>query len=84
MVTKPMRFQGTQLVLNYATSAAGSVRVEIQDEHGNPLPAYRLEDARLLFGDKIEESFGVKQLQGAVIRLRFVMKDADLYSIRFR
>jgi hypothetical protein len=37
-----------------------------------------------MFGDKIEETINVKSLKGATIRLRFVMKDADLYSIQFR
>jgi len=84
MVTKPLTFDGAKLVLNYATSAAGSIRVEIQDERGNPLPAFALDEAKVLFGDKIEETISVKSLKGAAIRLRFVMKDADLYSIAFR
>ncbi len=84
MVTKPLTFDGTKLVLNYATSAAGSIRVEIQDERGNPLPAFALDEAKVLFGDKIEETISVKSLKGATVRLRFVMKDADLYSIAFR
>ncbi len=84
MITKPFTFEGAKLVLNYATSAAGSIRVEIQDERGNPMPAFALDDTKVLFGDKIEETISVKSLKGATIRLRFVMKDADLYSIQFR
>lgn len=30
MVTKPLVFQGQRLILNYSTSAAGSICVEIQ------------------------------------------------------
>lgn len=84
MVTKPFTFDGAKLVLNYATSAAGGIRLEIQDQRGNPLPAFALDDAKTMFGDKIEETISVKSLKGAIIRLRFVMKDADLYSIQFR
>jgi hypothetical protein len=84
MLTKPFTFQGATLVLNYATSAAGGIRMEIQDERGNPMPGFGIEDAKTMFGDKIEETVGVKSLKGATIRLRFVMKDADLYSIQFR
>jgi hypothetical protein len=52
--TKPIRFEGSELELNFATSAAGSLRVEIQDEHGRPIPGYRLEDCAEIFGDELE------------------------------
>jgi len=78
------------LVLNYATSAAGSIRCEIQDAAGKPIPGYALADCDEVFGDQIERpvSWGgktdVAPLAGKPLRLRFVLKDADLYSIRFR
>ena len=34
VVTKPLTFKGSNLVLNFATSAAGSIQIEIQDEAG--------------------------------------------------
>ncbi|HEY2584482.1 MAG TPA: sialidase family protein [Tepidisphaeraceae bacterium] len=34
MVTRPLKFTGSELLLNFATSAAGSIRVEVQDEAG--------------------------------------------------
>lgn len=52
-VTKPLRFEGSELELNYATSAAGSIRVEILDEQGQPIPGYRLGDAEEIFGDEL-------------------------------
>ena len=36
--TKPLIFSGNQLRLNMSTSAAGSIRVEVQDENGKPFP----------------------------------------------
>ena len=51
MTTRLIRFDGSRLVLNYSTSAAGSIRVEIQDETGRPIPGYSLQDSRELFGD---------------------------------
>jgi len=39
MITKPLIFQGERLFINFATSAPGSVRVEIQDPDGRPSPA---------------------------------------------
>lgn len=89
MATLPLRFTGTRLLLNYATSAAGSVRVEIQDEAGRPMPGFALTDCCEIIGDHIERAVlwtggdSVAALAGRPVRLRFVMKDADLYSIRF-
>ena len=89
-LTRPLRFSGNELVLNYATSAAGGIRVEVQDRHGEPIPGRTLDDCPEIIGDEIErvvrwkEGSALGRLQGTVVRLRFLMKDADLYSIRFR
>ncbi|MFQ6130718.1 MAG: hypothetical protein ACE5R4_01660 [Armatimonadota bacterium] len=90
MLTRPLVFEGKQLVLNYATSAAGSIRVEITDGDGTPLPGFTLDDCPELYGDSIEEAVAwkaghdVSRLAGQVVRLRFLLKDADLFALRFR
>lgn len=90
LVSNPLRFQGQQLELNYSTSAAGSVRVEIQDVSGKPIPGYRLDECPAIVGDHIERIVGWKRgsdvgaLAGKPIRLRFVMADSDIFSLRFR
>lgn len=90
LVTRPLRFRGSQLVLNYSTSAAGSIRVELQDEAGQPIPGYTLDDCPEIYGDYVAEAVRWKkgedlgELAGTPVRLRFVVKDADLYSIRFQ
>ncbi len=90
LLTKPLVFQGRELVINYSTSAVGSVQVEIQDPDGNPLDGFTLAQCPEIFGDEIEHVVAweggsdVSTLAGRPVRLRFVMKDADLYSIRFR
>ncbi len=77
-------------MINYSTSAVGYIRVEIQDEQGRPIPGYGLDEASEIYGDGIERIVAwsggpdVSALSGGPIRLRFVMRDADLYSIRFR
>jgi hypothetical protein len=88
--TKPVVFDGTQLELNFATSAAGSIRVEIQDADGKPLEGYSLADCPEIFGDTIartvvwkDDSKDVSSLAGKPVRLLFELKDADLYSFRF-
>ena len=46
LVTRPLVFSGNRLTLNFATSAAGGIRVEIQDADGRPIPGFALADAR--------------------------------------
>ena len=90
MLTHPLRFRGTRLRLNLATSAAGSIRVEIQDESGRPLDGFRLSEATNLVGDQLDRVVSwksgdsVASLAGRAIRLRFVMQDADLFALQFR
>ena len=89
-VTKPLIFEGKKLVVNYATSVAGGLRVEIQDAEGKPIDGYRLSQCVEIFGDEIERGVrwenggNVGSLAGKPIRLRFVMAAADLYAMQFR
>ena len=88
LLTKPLTFTGRRLELNYESSAAGSLRIEIQNATGEPIPGFTLADATELFGDEINRTYAWKSgldvgsLAGKPVRLRFVMKDADLYSFR--
>lgn len=90
LVTKPVRFTGRQLRLNFSTSAAGSVRVELQDEAGRPLPGFSLEDCPPLFGDSVERPVSwrsgtdVGALAGQAVRLRILLQDADVYAYQFK
>lgn len=90
MVTKPIRFAGKELVINFSTSGAGSIRIEIQDGGGEPIRGYSVNDCPEVVGDAIDRvvkwrsGSSVSKLAGKPVRLRFVMKDADLYSLRFR
>ena len=89
IVTKPLTFDGSQLEINFSTSAAGSVRVELQDVEGKPIPEFALSDCRLQFGDELDRTISwnseadVSKLSGKPVRLRFELKDADLYSFQF-
>ena len=87
--TKLLRFDGAQLEINYATGAGGHVRVELQEEDGRPIDGFGAGDCELIVGDEIErvvrwgESADVSKLVGRPVKVRFDMKDADLYSMRF-
>ena len=88
--TKVISFDGDELRVNYATSAAGRIKMEIQDEKGNPVKGYELDRFDELIGDEIDRkvSWGgvssVSALSGKNVRLRFVLSDADLFSYKFQ
>lgn len=90
MITKPITFSGDQLVINYSTSAAGSIQVEIQDMSRKPVPGFSLSESEEIYGDSLEQivlwkgGSDLGALSGKPVRLRFVLKDADLYSFRFQ
>jgi hypothetical protein len=90
LVTRPLIFQGGRLILNFSTSAAGSIRVEIQDEDRHPIRGFELAACEEIFGDEIDRPVRWKagpsldRLSGRPVRLRFVMRDADLYSLCFK
>ena len=90
MITKPFTFSGHELEINYSTSAPGEMRFELQDENGVPIPGYTLEDSQRVIGNEISRvvlwkgNGDLQNLISKTVRLRIQMKDADLYSIRFR
>jgi hypothetical protein len=90
LLTKPIEFSGGALSLNFATSAAGSVKVELQDAQGQPLPGFHLFDCNELFGDTLDRKVSwkgkvdVSSAAGKSVRLKFALRDADLYSFQFR
>ncbi len=87
LITKPLWFEGQRLLLNYATSAVGSVKVEVQDEEGHPIEGFELNEE--MYGDEIDGEVRWKagkdlsELADRPVRLRFVMKDADVYAFKF-
>lgn len=89
LLTKPLKFTGNRLELNFSTSAAGSIRVELQDSTGQPISGFAAGDCGEIVGNEIDRVIrwkngaDVSRLAGKTIRLRFVMKDADLYALRF-
>ena len=90
MITKPFTFTGKELRLNVATGAAGSVALEIQDAAGLPVPGFALADCRPISGDDLDRAplwkngADVSSLAGKPIRLRWVLKDADVFAFQFQ
>ena len=90
LLTKALLFSGQKLEVNFSTlSDRGRILVELQDTQGVPIPGFELENCDPLTGDKIRHvvTWGgrpsLPELTGKPVRLRFVMRDADLYSIKF-
>ncbi len=96
LITKPIIFTGTSMVMNYSTAANGSIRIEVQDEKGQPIPGFLLEESPVIFGDKIAgvvpwkhpqgmtDRSPFSRLAGKPVRFRIVMRDADIYSVQFK
>jgi hypothetical protein len=89
LLTRPLRFAGNALELNCSTSAAGGIRVEVQDADGQPIRGHTLGDSVEIIGDDVARvvtwkgGADLRRFAGNSVRLRFVMRDADLYSLRF-
>ncbi|MBM4002490.1 MAG: hypothetical protein FJ295_04270 [Planctomycetes bacterium] len=89
LLTKPIQFHGNTLSLNFSTSAAGGVRVELRDARDEPIPGFTLNDCDDLFGDAIDRrvtwntNADLSAIARQTVRIRFVLRDADLYSFQF-
>lgn len=85
LTTKPITFDGSVLHLNFETSAYGFIYVSITDEDGNDLSGESVEiygnniDRKVPFGD----SYDVSAFSGKKVVLKFRMRDAKLYSMKF-
>lgn len=90
LLTKPIVFSGSQLSLNFSTSAAGGIRIELLTAEGEVIPGFSLYECREQIGNEIDrvvswDSEGkLSDLAGTPIRLRLMMKDADLFSLQFQ
>lgn len=90
MITRLIRFAGGSLFVNYSTSAAGGILVEIRDEAGAPLAGFTVHDCDALIGDEIDRKVtwqgngDLSAIAGKAVHVRFVIQDADLFSMQFR
>ena len=89
LLTRPIVFDGDRLVLNFSSSAAGGIWVEIQDANGQVVEGRSLADCDEVWGDDLARTVSwrgdrdVSGLAGQPVRLRFRLRDADVYSLRF-
>jgi len=89
LVTKPFRFSGRKLEINYSTSAVGEIRIGIEDAQGKVIAGYSMLDCDEIVGNEIsrivewDDKADLSQIARGPVRLRIYMRDANLYSIRF-
>jgi hypothetical protein len=84
IMTKPITVDGSNLHINFATSALGGIEIALCDKEGNELEGYR---SYTMFGDSIDRPVEFEKplcdLCGKQIRLKIRMQDANLYSFCF-
>ncbi len=89
LLTRPLIFSGSKLLLNFSTSAAGGIRIEVQDKAGKVISGFSLFECHEVIGNEIEREVNwdsdadLSSLAGKEVRLRMVMKDVDLFALRF-
>ena len=89
IVTKPFTFAGSELRINFSTSAVGSVAVEVQQPGGHPVAGLALDEMTPIYGDQLDATVvwnsktELAAVAGRPIRLRFVLRDGDIYALRF-
>jgi hypothetical protein len=90
LTTPPITFDGAALHLNVSTGVAGSVAVELQDANGQAIPGFSADDCIAITGDTIDRVVTWKpgsdlaKLAGQPVKLRFVLKEADVYALQFQ
>lgn len=81
VTTKPLRFDGGRLLLNYVVRLGGALAIEVLNESAEVTGK-----SKPLTGDAVDAPVDWEQApdftQG-VVRLRFSIKNADVYSLRF-
>ncbi len=86
--TRALRWPGGALLVN-ADAREGELRVRVSDELRRPIEGFNYDDSGAFSGDSVAHEVSWKgqsleALKDRVIRLEFLLKDADLYTFRAR
>ena len=91
LLTKPFRLDGAYLFVNAdVCGKKSSLRVELLDESGQPVPGFTRRDCVVM--KKVDSTkflitwkghSDVSSLKGKTVRVKFYLKEADLYSFWF-
>ncbi|MCB0727654.1 MAG: hypothetical protein KDD00_09325 [Ignavibacteriae bacterium] len=88
--SKLFTFTGKNLIANFKTYEGGFLQFELQDQDGNPIPDFTIDDCPQITGDEFtkeiswQQGSNVAELINTPVYLRIRMQNADLYSIQFK
>ena len=82
--TRAIRWPGGALLVN-ADAHAGEMQVRVSDELRKPIEGFNYDDMPAFTGDSVAHEVkwngkSLDELKGQVIRLEFLLRDADLYT----
>lgn len=81
VVTKPFIFKGSKLSINFASSAAGYIKIRLI---GKDMSLNSCE----IFGDSLDREVifdgNVASLAGKPVKMEIILSDTDIYSFRFK
>lgn len=89
MLTKPLKYSGNRLLINYRCGKGGSLRVELRNADGTGLISLARDESDTLTGDAINHQMAWKNPdtvaagKGQTVRLRFELKNAEIYAFQF-
>lgn len=81
LITKPFVFEGSELSINFATSAAGYIKIKLIGER-EVIHSFEM------FGDQLDRTVSFKDgdvsaLSGKPVKMELTMSDADIYAFKF-
>lgn len=84
LLTKPISYKGNELLMNYLVRDGGSLRIEVLDESGHVIGK-----SKRMNGDSIDHVIEWEQapfpfLNSGIVRLRFHLHKADVFSFQFK
>ncbi len=90
IITQPLIFKGSRLLLNIDTDATGYCQVGFLDDKGLSIPGYSLEDCIYINGDFVETEVewlrkgkDVSELMGKTVQIIFRLRASKLYAMQF-
>ncbi|MDD3335443.1 MAG: hypothetical protein PHI98_07990 [Eubacteriales bacterium] len=85
MLSRRLRFMAGRFLFINASALSGFVRAQLEDENGCPLPGFTFDDCTPMITDSTKAQLHFRggelsTLCGKIIRIRFELLSADLYS----
>ncbi len=86
VISKPIVFEGSRLVLNHTVETDGKLTVRLRHPKTNKI----IVESAPVSGDKIEgevkwrKGSPISKLQGTTVRVEFQLRNSHLYSMQFR